>query len=317
MITEILPLLVGGLVLFLYAIFQLSEVMSAVFTEGAQKVIKRYTSNAVKGVVIGTIATILLGSSSAVIILTIVFINSKALNFRQAIGIILGANIGTTFSSQLISFNIGRYAYILLLIGLAITFVARSARWKNYGNSMLYLGMLFFGLFVIESSVEPLRESAVFLDWLTRLDDPFSGALTGGLVTLLIQSSSATVGLAIVLGKQNLLSLAGGMAVMLGAELGTCSDTMLATIKGSRSALRAGVFHLAFNLATIVIGLVLFEPFVTLIESAFLQAPLNRQIANAHVVFNVFGVLLALPFTGLADQLLTKLIPDKQPAPVA
>jgi phosphate:Na+ symporter len=312
MITEILPLLVGGLVLFLYAIFQLSDVMSAVFTERAQKVIKRYTSNAVKGVLIGTIATILLGSSSAVIILTIVFINSKALNFRQAIGIILGANIGTTFSSQLISFDIGRYAFILLLIGLVVTFVAKSSRWKNYGNSMLYLGMLFFGLFVIESSVEPLHDSERFLNWLSRLDNPWRGALMGGLVTLVIQSSSATVGLAIVLGKQELLSLAGGIAVMLGAELGTCSDTLLATIKGSREALRAGIFHVVFNMTTIGFGLVLFDPFVDLVCWLTASDDLNRLIANAHMLFNVLGVLLVLPFTSLADRMLRRWIPENK-----
>lgn len=253
--------------------------MEKVFSDRTRNVIQKYTSNTLMGVFIG---------------------------------IILGANIGTTFSSQLIAMDIGRFAFIPLLIGLIISFFARSARWKNSGEAMLYFGMLFFGLYVIESSVEPLRKSEVFLEWLTRLDNPVSGALTGGLVTLIIQSSSATVGLAIVLGKQNLLSLAGGIAVMLGAELGTCSDTMLATIKGSRNALRAGVFHLGFNLITIVVGLLLIEPFVALIEVGFPRAPLNRQIANAHVIFNVIGVLIALPFTGLADKLLTRLIPDKR-----
>ncbi len=313
MLIEILPLLAGGLVLFIYSIARLSETMENLFSGKAQEVIQRYTSNALLGVVVGTVATILLGSSSAVIILTIVFINARTLNFKQAIGIILGANIGTTFSSQLITLDIGRFSVVPMFIGLAMALFSSTEAWKKKGNGMLYFGMLFFGLFVIESSVAPLRNSQVFLDWIAQLDHPVRGALTGGLVTLLIQSSSATVGLAIVLGKQNLLSLAGGIAVMLGAELGTCSDTLLATIKGSRQAFRAGVFHLAFNFTTIVIGLLLFQPFVSMIEGLFPDAPLNRQIAHAHVTFNVLGVLMALPFTTLADRALTRLIPEKSP----
>lgn len=309
---EILPLLAGGLVLFLYSIGQLSDSLKKVFGPGAKKIIGKYTSSVFSALIVGTVLTILLGSSSAVIILTIVFINAETLSFKKAIGIIMGANIGTTFSSQLIALDIGKYAAIPLFIGLILGAVGRSEKLKEYGHFLLYFGMLFFGLYVMQESVNPLKESIVFENWIKRVDeDHLYGTLIGGLVTLIIQSSSGTVGIAIVLGKQNLLTLASGIAIMLGAELGTCSDTLLATIKGSRQALKAGLFHLLFNIATIIIGLILFEPFVELIQILYSNADIGKKIANAHVIFNLAGVLLFLPFVGFAERFLNWLIKEK------
>ncbi len=310
--AEILPLLAGGLFLFLYSIGKLSDTLKNVFTAKAKKVIGEYTSNVISSLLVGTVLTILLGSSSAVIILTIVFINAESLNFKKAIGIIMGANIGTTFSSQLIAFDIGQYAAIPLFIGLLLSMIGKTERIQNYGNFLLYFGMLFFGLFVMQESVDPLRDSPVFENWIKRIDENYlQGTLIGGLVTLIIQSSSGTVGIAIVLGKQKLITLAGGMAIMLGAELGTCSDTLLATIKGTRQSLKAGLFHLLFNFITIIIGLLVFEPFVQLIEHLSPNANIGRKIANAHVLFNIGGVLLLLPFVGLAERFFNWLIKEQ------
>lgn len=310
---EVLPLLIGGLGLFLYAISKFSEVMENAFSDSAKHTIEKYTKNIFLGIIIGTVATILLDSSSAVIILTIVFINAKTLTFRQAIGIIMGANIGTTVSSQIIAMNVGKYAIAPLILGLIISLASTKENVKRIGKIMLYFGMLFFGLYIMEESVVPLKDSPLFEEWILRVDkNPVQGALIGGLITLIIQSSSATVGLAIVLGKQNLITIAGGIAIMLGAELGTCSDTLLATIKGTRQALKAGLFHLLFNLTTIIIGLILFTPFVSLVHWISGNQGIDNHIANAHVVFNVMGVLLFLPFVGLAERSLNYLLPEKK-----
>ncbi len=178
----------------------------------------------------------------------------------------MGANIGTTFSSQVIALDVGKYSVILLLIGLIIKFFFKDGRLRKYGSTLFYLGMLFFGLFIMEESVPPLRDSDLFSKWIARVENNhYEGAFIGGLITLIIQSSSGTMGMAIVLGKQQLLSVTGGMAVMLGTELGTCSDTLIATIKGSRQAIKARLFHALFNLSTIIIGLLLFIPFVQLV----------------------------------------------------
>lgn len=310
--TEILPLLLGGLLLFIYAISKLSETMQDIATEKAKQVIATYTRNLFLSITVGALLTIVLGSSSAVIILAIVFINAGTLRFKQAIGIIMGANIGTTFSSQLIALDIGKYAIVPLVIGLAINFFAKREPLKNYGNALFYFGMLFFGLFLMEQSVLPLRDSPLFEEWITRIDQNLlQGTLVGGLITLLVQSSSATVGMAIVLGKQNLISLTGGLAIMLGSELGTCSDTLIATIKGSRQALKAGLFHLLFNFVTIVAGLLVFDFFVAFVLKVSQSQDLDNQIANAHMIFNIAGVIAFLPLVGWAEQLLNYLLPDR------
>lgn len=308
---EMLAMLIGGLAIFLYAIHRLSGAMEDVFTAQAREVIGRYTRNVYLGILVGMLATILLGSSSAVIILTIVFINARTLTFRAAIGIIMGANIGTTFSSQLISLDIGKYAIVPLLIGLAIDVFVKAERYKRFGQPLLYVGLLFFGLFLMEQSVLPLRDSESFIALLERLENPVQGAMSGGLVTLVLQSSSATVGLAILLGKQGLLSASGGIAVMLGAELGTCSDTLIATINGSRQAVKAGLFHLIFNLLTILAGLALFYPFVHFVDWISGVQPIDNKIAHAHMIFNIAGVLLFLPFSGLMERFLDRLLPER------
>lgn len=307
----ILPFLIGGLLLFLFAVTQLSDVLKEAFSEKAKRILARSTRNLFLAILTGTVVTIALDSSSAVIIMTIVFVNARALTFRQAIGIVMGANIGTTISSQLIALDIGKFSILPLAIGLVMQLVGKTEQWRRLGAVFLYFGMLFFGLYLVEDSVEPLKDNAAFKDWIARLDQPWRGALIGGVVTLLIQSSSATVGLAITLGKQNLISIAGGIAVMLGAELGTCSDTLLATIRGSRQAVKTGLFHLVFNLLTIVLGLILFTPFLYLVERISAGQSIDNHIANAHVLFNVLGVVLFLPLAGLMERALNRLLPEK------
>ncbi len=307
----VLPLLMGGLGLFLYAIQQLSEVFARSFSSKIQTLLEKGTQTLVGSVLIGTVSTVIMDSSSAVIILTIILINARKLLFKQAVGIVLGANIGTTFSSQLIAMDISKYAYIPLFIGLILLFFANRERWKTRGQMIFYFGMLFFGLYVMEEATLPLRSDDVIRSWLFSLENPWKGAALGGLITLIIQSSSATVGLTITLAKQQLITSIGGMAVMLGSELGTCSDTLLATLKGSRQALKTGLFHLFFNFTTILLALFFFPEFVTLANLISSSASIDHQIANAHVLFNVVGVIIFLPLVGIVVRLFDRLLPDK------
>ena len=240
------------------------------------------------------------------------FFCAKTLTFRQAIGIVMGANIGTTVGSQIIAMDVGEYSIIPLFVGLCFEIFAKSEQLKKYGRAVLYFGMLFFGLFLMEEPVMPLKDSDTFENWITTIENNYVyGALIGGFITLIIQSSSATVGMAIILGKQKLITVAGGIAVMIGAELGTCSDTLIATIKGSRQAIKTGLFHLIFNLTSIIIGLSLFHPFVKLVQIISQDQGIDNQIANAHILFNLLGVLIFLPFVGLVERLLNYLLPDQ------
>lgn len=187
---------------------------------------------------------------------------------------------------------------------------SKSVKINNIGKAILYFGFLFFGLFIMENAVEPLREEAYFLNWI-KTEDPITGAIIGAIVTVIIQSSSATVGIALILAKKGLLTIVGGVAVMLGAELGTCADTLLATINGSRAALKTGLFHLIFNLISIIIGLLLFHPFIEIVTIVSKNASIERTLANAHMLFNIFGVIIFVWTIPLFEKLLSRLLPDK------
>jgi phosphate:Na+ symporter len=309
--TEVILLITAGLVLFLYAVFVLSKTLKEILGDKAKFWISKFTNTTFSSILVGIVATTLLDSSSAVIIIAIVFINSELLGFRQAMGIVLGANIGTTISSQIIAMDIGKFSPIFLLLGFILIIISKTDNLSNIGKVVLYFGVLFFGLLTMENAVEPLKENIYFTELLKKADDPLTGSIMGAIITLIIQSSSATVGMAIILTKKGFLSIAGGIAIMLGAELGTCSDTLLATIKGSRAALKTGIFHLVFNFITILFGLIFFQPFLAFVMAISEYASVERTVANAHVLFNVLGVLIFVWTIPIFEKLLNRILPDK------
>ncbi len=301
----------AGLILFLYAIASLSKVLHQAVEEKAKKWLLKMTSNIFWSILSGTFITILLDSSSAVIIITIIFVNAKLLTFRQSMGIVLGANIGTTISSQIIALDISKFSPILLLIGFFISFFSGHEKIKKASQALFYFGLLFFGLYTIEEAVEPLKTHPEIFEYMKKTEQPLWGAFIGMMVTLVIQSSSATVGMSIVMAKKGLLSLTGGIAIMIGSELGTCSDTLLATINGSKQAIKTGIFHLIFNLLSIIMGLIFFYPFVSFIEWISKGQQLEKAVANAHVFFNLIGVLLFVWFIPWFQKILDNIFPDK------
>jgi len=310
--VEILLSILGGLGLFLFAVTRLGEVMKDLLEEGSKKMLQKFVKNIFSALLTGIVITVLLDSSSAVIILTIVLVNARVLTFRNALGIVLGANIGTTFSSQLIALDVGKFSPIPIILGLLLAFFSKNEKLTQGARALLYFGILFFGLYTMERAVEPLRDDPYFYELMARLDKPLTGAAVGAFATLIIQSSSATVGIVITLAKKGLIALAGAMAVMLGAELGTCADTLLATIRSNRQALKTGLFHLFFNIISITIGLMVFPWFVSLVVRISGDAKLEQQIATAHMLFNTMGVLLFLPFVIPMKRLLNRLLPDKE-----
>lgn len=308
---EIVLSIIAGLILFLFAVSNLSDTLKHTIGDRAKKWIQKFTGNTFSSLLVGLIVTTLLDSSSAVIIITIVFVNSKILTFRQSMGIVLGANIGTTVSSQIIAMDIGKYSPVFLLIGFVLLLVSKSERFNNIGKSILYFGVLFFGIYTMENAVEPLREFPYFTELLKKTENPLVGSLLGAFLTLVIQSSSATVGIAIILVKKSVLSLTGGIAIMLGAELGTCADTLLATVKGSRQALKTGLFHVSFNIMSIILGLIFFFPFIEVVKILSVRSSLEGTLANAHMLFNVLGVLIFIWTVPMFERVLNNLLPDK------
>jgi phosphate:Na+ symporter len=222
-------------------------------------------------------------------------------------------------SSQIIAFGATDYFGVVLAIGAALRFLSRRERLKTWGRAVMGLGFVFLGLEEIEGAMEPLESSEAFLGMMERLENPLYGILVGAAVTAVIQSSSATMGIVIVLAAQGAMTLDAGIAVLMGAELGTCVDTLASTIGQPRTAVRTGVFHLLFNLFNVLL-LVSFTSQLAALATSITPGTgpdtVARQIANAHVAFNVIGVLAVLPFLRHAARWLERLIPDVRDAAV-
>jgi phosphate:Na+ symporter len=296
--------ILGGLVLFLHGVSLLSESLKKVAGERMKTILARFTTNRFAGVLTGTVATTLLDSSSVTIIMVIALVNAGLLTFTQSLGVIMGSNIGTTISSQIIALKLNQYAPVALAIGFGMYMLLKQKKWKRIGKLIFSIGLIFFGLEVIGEAVKPLQQHQGFIDWMMRMEAPILGALVGAAFTIMVQSSSATLGVVITLAMQNLITLPAGIAIMLGAEIGTCADTLVASIGRSREAIRAGMFHLLFNI-------VFAHPFTALVQSISPGAEVSRQIANAHVLFNVAGVALFIGFVPLVAKMLKWLIPEK------
>lgn len=306
---------IAGLVLFLYGVTKIAEGMEALAGERVRNILRNFTTNPLAGVMTGTIATSILDSSSVTIIIVIAMVSAGLLTDVESLGVVLGSNIGTTFGVQVVAFDIDEYAPIALFIGFLLFLLGRSNRLKQIGLIVLGIGLLFFGLGYIESATEPFRDYPQFINWMESLgQNTLQGVLVGGLFTILIQSSSATLAIVVTLASQGFISLATGIALMLGAEVGTCADTLVATIGRERPAIRTGVFHLIFNLASASIGLLFISQLTTLSVwiSTLVGAGDNvaRQIANAQLIFNLLGVLLVLGFLPWIARGLERLIPD-------
>jgi phosphate:Na+ symporter len=297
-------LIATGLVLFLYALNTLSDALKAIGGERLKKFLDRFTSNLFTGILSGIIVTVLLDSSSVVIIMTIALVNSGGLSFRQAMGVVMGANIGTTFSSQIFALNIGEYAALPIVTGFIMMFFLKKPFYTQLGKVIFGFGLIFFGLLTIEEAVEPLKDSQYFVGWLHSLESTWKGLSVGAIVTIVIQSSSATVGMVIGLASQKMITLAGAIAVMLGAEIGTCADTLVASVGRSKAAVKTGLFHLLFNIITILLAMLMLPYFTQLVLFVSKGMSIQQTIANAHMLFNGLGVLAMLPFVRFFERLL-------------
>jgi phosphate:Na+ symporter len=301
--------MLGGLALFLFGVELLAHSLKHLQGGRFQKLLARSSSNRFAALASGTVATVALDSSSVVIILLITIVDAGLVPFANALPVILGANIGTTFSSQVFAWNVDAYAPVLIAAGLLWKAIAKSDRTKEMARILIGLGLVLFALHIIGDAAEPLKENADIIAWLKQLENPLYGVLAGALVTIAIQSSSAMMGIVITLAGGGLITLPAGIAIMLGAEIGTCADTLLATLGRSRSALKAGLFHLGFNIVTVAIGVTLIALLTRFATATATDT--GQQLANAHVLFNVAGALLVLPFVGTAAKLLDCIVPDR------
>lgn len=301
----------AGLVLFIFGVTQLAQGLGDLNSERMRRVTARFTSNRFAGVATGFVATTLLESSSVTIIMVIAMVSGGILTFVQSLGVVLGANIGTAVGAQIIALDVGRYVPLLMLTGLLLLFIGKSETRRKLGIVVLGFGLMFYGLEAIDEAMKPLRDHEPFMRAMTRMgENPLLGAAFGAVFTMIIQSSSATVAIIVTLAGSGLISLPAGVAIMLGAEIGTCSDTLVATIGRGRPALRTGVFHLVFNLVSACIGVALAPLFVQLVESISGGASVGRKIAHAQMIFNTVGVAVVLPFLSPISRLLERALPN-------
>ena len=314
--------LLGGLGLFLWGMKLMSTGLQNSAGDRMRDMLGRMTHNRFLALGIGALVTTIIQSSSATSVMLVGFVNSRLMDFRRTIGIILGAMIGTTFTAQIIAFKITDYALLIIAIGFFIYAFSSKPRIKNLGETVLGFGILFFGMHIMSEAMYPLRSYAPFLDILVNMENPLLGILAGVVFTALIQSSSAFIGIMIVLASQGLLSLEASIPLLLGSNLGTAVTAILASIGSSREGLKVGIAMSIVKLVGILIMVWWIPSFVELVElispkanpdiltdTQAVATVLPRQIANAHTLFSVFLAFSFLPFTNLLARLVDAIVP--------
>ncbi len=315
--------LLGGLSLFLYGMERMSDALKNVAGEKMKDILGMLSSNRIMGMITGAIVTAVIQSSSVTTVMLVGFVTAGLMSLSQTIGIVMGSNIGTTITAQIVAFKVTQYALLLVATGFGLLFISKKEKIQQYGYMIMGLGMIFFGMGVMSDAMRPLRSFTPFLELMSQMSNPILGILVAATFTALVQSSSATTGVIIVLAMQGLISLKAGIALSFGANIGTCVTAFLASIGKPREALRVSVVHVLFNVVGVLIFLPFIGPFVKLVvaispaaaESATgLQAAaavLPRQIANAHTIFNITCAVVFLPFVSYFARIVYRLVPDK------
>ena len=305
--------LIGGLALFLFGMELMSEGMKKTAGNQMRAILAVLTNNRVIALFLGAFVTMVIQSSSATTVMLVSFVQAGLLTFVQAMGVILGADIGTTITAQMIAFKLTDYALLMIAIGFAVRMFGKSDAAKNIGEAILGFGILFFGMKMMSDAMKPLRTYPVFIEFLRGLENPVLGILVGTVFTALVQSSSAFTGVVIVLAQQNLITLEAGIPMVFGANVGTCVTAGLASIGASREAKRVALAHVMFKLAGVCLFVFWIPTFAGLIHSIAesFDSGTARQIANTHTIFNVSLALIFLPFTGLFAKLIMKILPEE------
>lgn len=284
-VVVLLMTLFGGLALFLHGMDRMTEALKAVAGDRMRSILARLTSNRFFAVGTGAGVTAVIQSSSVTTVLVVGFVTSGLMTLAQAAGVIMGANIGTTVTAQIIALDVTQYALALVAAGFAVSFFGKREQARARGTVVMGLGLIFFGMGVMGEAMEPLRSEPAFTDAMVSLESAWLGILVGAAFTAIVQSSSATTALVIVLAGQGLIPLEAGIALILGANIGTSVTALLAAIGKPRDALRAAAIHTGFNVG----GVLIFLPFIGLLAGVVesIGGGLAREIANAHTIFNV------------------------------
>lgn len=306
--------LVGGLALFLYGMDHLAGALKTLAGARLRRVLSGMTRNRLWAAVSGAVITGLVQSSSVTTVLVVGFVSAGLMPFAQSIAVIMGANMGSTLTAQIIAFRVDAIAPLFIAIGFAMTMLADRKRFSLIGKAVLGMGMLFFGMGMMSNAMEPLRTYAPFIDLMSQMSNPFLAMLVAAAFTALVQSSAATMGIVIVLAGQGLVPLESGIALIFGANIGTCVTALLVTIGKNRDAFRTALGHILFNVVGVLIWLPFIDQLARLVEVITTgrtpeTTDIAREIANAHTIFNVANVILMIGFVPWIARLIEKLVP--------
>ena len=316
--------LLGGLAIFIFGMNMMSESLQKAAGEKMKKILGILTVNPVMGVLAGTIATAVMQSSSATTVMVIGFVSAGLMTLKQGISVILGANIGTTMTAQLLAFNISDYIFVIIFVGFIVSFVFKSEKIKSIGQTIFAFGLLFEGIEIMSSVMKPLAASPVFINMIDHVSGmPVLGVLVGTLMTLVVQSSSATIAVlqnfaaqAGPDGVSSIIGLAGAIPVLLGDNIGTTITALLACIGQSRDAKRTALAHCTFNITGAFLFIWFVKPYAHFIQAISTKGPevevIARQIANAHTIFNITMTLIWLPLIWLLVKIVVKILPYKE-----
>ena len=305
--------LAGGLGLFLFGMNLMSEGIEKAAGAKLRSILELFTKNKFMGMIVGILFTGIIQSSSACTVMVVSFVNSGLMNLYQAAGVIFGANIGTTVTSQLVSFNLSKVAPLFVLIGVIMVSFIKNETAKKIGDIVLGFGVLFMGLSTMSSSMSSLKESQEVVNALAGLDNPFIAVLLGTVVTSVIQSSSVTVSIILLMANQGLLELNIVLYIILGCNIGACASAMIASLSGKKDAKRAALIHLLFNIIGTVILFIILQvasgPVISMIQS--FSADNGRFVANAHTLIKIFQVIVLFPFSSLIVKMTYLLVPGE------
>ncbi len=305
--------IMGGLGLFLYGMNLMGDGLQKSAGSKLKRIIELLTSNVIMGVLVGMVVTMIIQSSSATTVMVVGFVNAGIMSLPQAIGVIMGANIGTTITAQLVSLDVDFLAPVALGIGIVIYMFAKKPKYKHIAEILIGFGILFTGMDFMKDAVKPLAEYKGFTDMLLSFGHhPLLGVLMGFAITAIVQSSSASMGMLIALASQGLIPVTAALPILYGENIGTCVTSLISSIGATRNARRAAIMHFTFNvIGSIIFMLILSKPIVAIV-TAIDPTDAARQIANAHTLFNVINVIILLPFNKLIVKLAMKLVPESK-----
>ena len=303
--------LLGGIGLFLYGMSIMSTGLKNAAGDKLRVILEHATSNRIIGALVGVLVTVLVQSSSATDMMVISFVNSGLMNLGQAIGVIMGANIGTTITAQITAFNLGQYAPVILFLGAIVFLFIKKSTYKYVGAIIMGFGMLFVGISIIKSAIAPLAESPEFIRILSGLNHPALAILFGILFTALLQSSSSSTVIFQTFAVQGLISYRVAVYLIIGAAIGSVAPNILASLTSNRNGKRTAILNLLFNIIRAALIVALINVFPQILDGIVSLSPSNigRQIANTHTIFAVFAVIVELPFAGQIVALSQRIIP--------